>query len=99
MSSAVDYAFLHGAGEGGWLWDDLIAAMQLQLKKLDDQQRKTTDMVASVQRSVSSLQSGLAKRVEDNEKAIEAIDAYRLQINSRLAEINARLQANAQPSG
>jgi hypothetical protein len=78
---------------------DQIAAMQLQLKKLDDQQRKTTDMVANVQRSMSSLQSGLAKRVEDNEKAIEAIDAYRLQINSRLAEINARLQASAQPPG
>ena len=30
MGQAVDYAFLHGAGEGGWLWDDLIAAMRLQ---------------------------------------------------------------------
>jgi chaperonin cofactor prefoldin len=78
---------------------DQVAAMQLQLKKLDDQQRKSMDMVADVQRSVSSMQSGLAKRVEENEKAIEAIDAYRLQINSRLAEINARLQASAQPPG
>ena len=30
MDRAFNYAFVHGAGEGGWLWDDLIAAMRLQ---------------------------------------------------------------------
>lgn len=76
-----------------------IAGLQQQLRKLDDQQAKTTEMVAATQKSVTSLQGGLVKRVEENEKAIEAIDAYRLQINQRLAEINARLQAGAQPAG
>ena len=76
-----------------------IAGLQQQLRKLDEQQTKATDMVASTQRSVASLQAGLVKRVEENEKAIEAIDAYRLQINQRLAEINARLQASGQPAG
>jgi chromosome segregation ATPase len=78
---------------------DQVTAMQLQLRKLDDQQRKVTDMIANVQKSVTTLQTGFERRVEENEKAIEAIDAYRLQINSKLAEINARLQASAQPPG
>jgi len=30
MSQGADFAFLHGAGEGGWLWDDLIAALDRQ---------------------------------------------------------------------
>jgi pimeloyl-ACP methyl ester carboxylesterase len=30
MSQAVDYAFLHGGGQGGWVWDETIAALSLQ---------------------------------------------------------------------
>lgn len=30
MSEPVDYAFLHGGGQGGWVWDETIAALRLQ---------------------------------------------------------------------
>ena len=30
MSEAVDYAFLHGGGQGGWVWDETIAALAAQ---------------------------------------------------------------------
>ena len=30
MSQPVDYAFLHGGGQGGWVWDETIAALSQQ---------------------------------------------------------------------
>jgi pimeloyl-ACP methyl ester carboxylesterase len=30
MTGFVDYVFLHGGGQGGWVWDETIAALQLQ---------------------------------------------------------------------
>jgi pimeloyl-ACP methyl ester carboxylesterase len=30
MSRPVDYAFLHGGGQGGWVWDETIAALGQQ---------------------------------------------------------------------
>jgi pimeloyl-ACP methyl ester carboxylesterase len=30
MGDAVDYAFLHGGGQGGWVWDETIAALAAQ---------------------------------------------------------------------
>lgn len=30
MSNRVDYAFLHGGGQGSWVWDETIAALHLQ---------------------------------------------------------------------
>jgi pimeloyl-ACP methyl ester carboxylesterase len=29
-SRSVDYAFLHGGGQGGWVWDETVAALKLQ---------------------------------------------------------------------
>ena len=26
----MDFAFLHGGGQGGWVWDETIAAMKAQ---------------------------------------------------------------------
>jgi hypothetical protein len=40
---------------------------------------------------VARLESGLAERVATSERAIEAIDAHRIQLNSRLAELTARV--------
>ncbi len=54
-------------------------------------QRDLTDKVNVAQQSVSALQSGLAGRVSENEQAVAAIDAYRLQLNARLADIERRL--------
>lgn len=30
MSSAVEFAFLHGGGQGGWVWDETLAALERQ---------------------------------------------------------------------
>lgn len=30
MSEPVDFAFLHGGGQGSWVWDETIAALRLQ---------------------------------------------------------------------
>jgi pimeloyl-ACP methyl ester carboxylesterase len=30
MSKPVDFAFLHGGGQGSWVWDETIAALHLQ---------------------------------------------------------------------
>ena len=78
---------------------DQITAMELQVRKLADQQRQVADQLAATRKSVTTLESGLARRVQQTEEAIEAIDAYRLQINSRLAELNARVQALSPPIG
>lgn len=33
MSGSVNFAFLHGGGQGGWVWEETIAAMELQAGK------------------------------------------------------------------
>jgi pimeloyl-ACP methyl ester carboxylesterase len=33
MGGSVDFAFLHGGGQGSWVWDETIAAMQLQTEQ------------------------------------------------------------------
>ena len=30
MNPRVDYAFLHGGGQGSWVWDETIAALRQQ---------------------------------------------------------------------
>ena len=30
MSGVVDFAFVHGGGQGSWVWDETIAAMRSQ---------------------------------------------------------------------
>jgi len=30
MDRPIHYAFLHGGGQGGWVWDETIAALQMQ---------------------------------------------------------------------
>jgi len=49
------------------------------------------DKVNSASQAVASLRAGLANQVEDNAEAIQSIDAYRVAVNSRLADIERRL--------
>ncbi len=55
-----------------------LASVDQQVKQLVAQQRQLTDQVNAARQSVSGIETGLTKRVVANEKAIEAIDAYRL---------------------
>lgn len=70
---------------------DQLAGIDLQMQRMVAGQRDLTDKVNVAQQSVSALQSGLAGRVSENEQAVAAIDAYRLQLNARLADIERRL--------
>lgn len=70
---------------------DQITNVEIQLQEISRSQRDLVDRVNTTQQTVAQLRSGLANRVEQNEEAVEAIDAYRLQLNSRLADIERRL--------
>lgn len=70
-----------------------LAAVDQQVRQLVATQRQLTDQVNATRQSVASIETGLARRVASSEKAIEAIDAYRLQLNSRLVELQTRLDA------
>ncbi|MEZ5558834.1 MAG: hypothetical protein R3E86_09890 [Pseudomonadales bacterium] len=72
---------------------DQITSIELQMQQMVRSQRDMVDKVNASQQSVASLQSGLANRVKENEQAVAAIDAYRLQLNSRLADIERRLNS------
>jgi chromosome segregation ATPase len=74
-----------------------LASVDQQVKQLVAQQRQLTDQVNAARQSVSGLETGLTKRVAASEKAIEAIDAYRLQLNSRLVELQTRVDSVASP--
>ena len=30
MNAGIDYAFLHGGGQGSWVWEQTIAALECQ---------------------------------------------------------------------
>jgi chromosome segregation ATPase len=70
---------------------DQLNSIQMQLQQVSRSQRDLVDRVNSAQQMVAQLQSGLAGRVEETEEAVAAIDAYRLQLNSRLADIERRI--------
>jgi DNA repair exonuclease SbcCD ATPase subunit len=70
---------------------DELNNIQMQLQQVSRSQRDLVDRVNAAQQTVAQLQSGLANRVKENEQAIAAIDAYRLQLNSRLADIERRI--------
>ncbi len=70
---------------------DQLTSIELQMQQVLRSQRDLVDKVNSAQQSVAGLQSGLTNRVRENEQAVAAIDAYRQQLNSRLADIERRL--------
>jgi chromosome segregation ATPase len=72
-----------------------LASVDQQVKQLVAQQRQLTDQVNAARQSVAGIETGLTKRVVANEKAIEAIDAYRLQLNSRLVDLQTRVDSVA----
>lgn len=70
---------------------DQITSVQIQLQQISRSQRDLVERVNAAQQSVAQMQSGLVNRVKENEQAVAAIDAYRLQLNSRLADIERRI--------
>ncbi len=70
---------------------DQLTSIEMQMQQVLRSQRDMVDKVNSAQQSVAGLQSGLTNRVRENEQAVAAIDAYRQQLNSRLADIERKL--------
>lgn len=72
---------------------DQITSVEIQLQQVSRSQRDLVERVNKAQQTMAQLQSGLVNRVNENEQAVTAIDAYRLQLNSRLADIERRLDS------
>ena len=70
---------------------DQLTSVEISIQQLASTQRDIVDKVNSASQSVASLNAGLAGRVTENEQAVAAIDAYRVQVNNRLASIERRL--------
>ncbi|MBH79332.1 MAG: hypothetical protein CMQ49_02330 [Gammaproteobacteria bacterium] len=77
---------------------DQLASVDLQMQQLVNIQRDLTDKVNAAQQTMAGLQSGLSGRVTENEQAVVAIDAYRLQLNSRLAALERRMDGLSAPA-
>ena len=71
---------------------DQLAALDLQIRQVAEQQRRMTDQLNVARQGFASLESGLERRVANNEEAVEAIDAYRVQLNNRLNDLRRRME-------
>lgn len=70
---------------------DSLASLELQMQQIVRGQRDLVDKVNGANQSVASLKASIANKVDDNAEAIASIDAYRVALNSRLADIERRL--------
>lgn len=70
---------------------DELTSVQMQIEQVVRSQRDLVDRVNSTQQTVAQLRAGIANRVEENTEAVKSMDAYRLQLNERLAQIERRL--------
>jgi len=76
---------------------DNMTSFELQMQQLVRSQRDLVDKVNAASQTVASLKASVAGKVEDNAEAIASIDAYRIALNSRLADIERRLTASTAP--
>ena len=67
--------------------------MEIRVTQMLERQRDIADKANVANQVASSLKVGLETRVDENEQAINAIDAYRLQINSRVADLQRRIES------
>ncbi len=72
-----------------------LASLDERVGEVTSRQRELTDRVNSMAQNLNSLDSRLEKRVAANAQAVEAIDAWRLQVNGRLTRFQDRLDALA----
>ena len=71
---------------------DELNTLQNNVEQLINQQRDLVDKVNVTSVTTSGLRSSLETRVKENEEAIVAIDAYRREVNARLADLKRRLE-------
>lgn len=78
---------------------DNLTSLELQMQQVARGQRDLVDKVNAASQAVAGLRSGISSKVDDNSEAIASIDAYRVAVNSRLAEIERRLGSLGGASG
>jgi len=71
-----------------------VAAVDKKVGEVASTQSELVGRVNSARQAVASLQTGLVNRVEENEQAVASMDAYRTQLNQRLAKLE-RAQSTA----
>ena len=86
---------LHSAASLELSYNQALTSMELQVQQLVRGQRDLVDKVNAASQAVASLRVSLAGKVDDNSEAIASMDAYRVAVNSRLAEIERRLGTGA----
>ncbi len=72
---------------------DQLTSLELQMQQIVRGQRDLVDKVNTATQAVASLKATLAGKVDDNSEAIQSIDAFRVAINSRLADFERRLNS------
>ena len=70
---------------------DQLASLELQLQQIVRSQRDLVDKVNKVNASFSQIRGDLSGKVNDNVEAIESIDAYRVTLNTKIRELDLRL--------
>lgn len=70
-------------------------AAKLEMNDIVSQSQAVTDQVNNLQKTIDTLKQNLNARVADNEEAIGAIDAYRLQVNRDLQQLKQQLGAKS----
>ena len=78
---------------------DQLTSLELQMQQIVRGQRDLVDKVNTATQSVASMKASLSNKVDDNSEAIQSIDAYRVAVNSRLGDIERRLNAVVATSG
>jgi len=75
---------------------DQITNLDVQMQQVQRAMRDVVDSNNAAQQSVAALNTGLSRRVTEAEEAVKAFDAYRLQVNTRIADLERRLSAPPQ---
>jgi len=70
---------------------DNLTSLELQMQQIVRGQRDLVDKVNAANQAVAGMRSALSDKVDDNSEAIASMDAYRVAVNSRLADIERRL--------
>lgn len=78
---------------------DQLASLELQIQQIVRGQRDLVDKVNAANQSVASLRSSVSDKVDDNAEAVASMDAYRVALNSRIADLERRLNALAGAAG
>jgi predicted nucleic acid-binding Zn-ribbon protein len=78
---------------------DQLTSLEQQMQQIVRGQRDLVDKVNTANQGVASVRASIQGKVDDNAEAIQAIDAYRVAVNSRLADIDRRLNLVSSPPG